>query len=407
MLALRERGDSDYPRRRACVITRAGRRIARPRDAREESENMNPTDRQRRGLLKALPATLLPASLVSLARPAMAAAIQAPQVDRLSIRVLVDSSFDLFFRPTQVNGVKIERPPRIIDYRKTFHNEWGLSLWLDSLRGTEARSVMLDYGYTSAVLFNNMELTGVEPAKLNALVVSHGHYDHFGALLAFLDKFRDRLPRDVKLYAGGEDNFCRRVAGAPGQFTDFGVLDRRELAARKVNVVLAQDPVVIADHAFTTGRITRRSIEKVLPNTHVEFGVKDGVGCDSGLYLPTSKNGQTVPDEHIHEHATCFHVRDKGLVVISSCGHVGIVNSVRQAQEVSGIEKVHAIVGGFHLGPAPKDYLQQVVAEIKKLKPDVVIPMHCSGLNFVQEVNAQMPENLLVTTTGTQIYFGA
>ena len=75
-----------------------------------------------------------------------------------------------------------------------------------------------------------------------------------------------------------------------------------------------------------------------------------------------------MPDEHIHEHATCFNVKDRGLVVISSCGHVGIVNSARQAQEVSGVQKIHALVGGFHLGPAPADYLNQVVTEIKTLE---------------------------------------
>ena len=99
--------------------------------------------------------------------------------------------------------------------------------------------------------------------------------------------------------------------------------------------------------------------------------------------------GKIVPDEHIHEHATCFNLKDRGLIVISSCGHVGIVNSVRQAQEVSGVQKVHAIVGGFHLGPAPADYLNQVAAEVKKLQPDVVIPMHCSGNNFIQAVREQ------------------
>ena len=99
-------------------------------------------------------------------------------------------------------------------------------------------------------------------------------------------------------------------------------------------------------------------------------------------------------------------MKDFGLVVISSCGHVGIVNSVKQAQEVSGIQKVHAIVGGFHLGPAPKDYLTEVVAEIKKLDPDVLIPMHCSGLNFVQEATAQMGDKVLVTTTGSRLSFG-
>jgi len=340
-------------------------------------------------------------------RPTRAAAIQAPVVNRLDIRVLVDSSFDIFFRPNKVNGVAIAPSPRFADYRRSLHNEWGLSLWLESQRGEEQRTVLLDYGYSPSVLLNNMELIGVDPRKIDAMVVSHGHYDHFGGLIGFLDKFRGQLPAAVTLYAGGEDNFCRRYSGSGSQLSEFGVLDRRELAARDIKLVLAEEPVIVADHAFTTGRIARAGSERVLPNTQVEFGIKDGAGCDAGKYLGADMNGKMAPDEHRHEHASCFHVKDKGLVVISSCGHVGIVNSVRQAQQVSGVEKVHAIVGGFHLGPAPRDYLSQVVAEIRKLEPDVVIPMHCSGLNFVQEARAQMPENVLVTTTGSRITFGA
>ena len=340
-------------------------------------------------------------------RRARAAAIDPPTVDKLSIRVLVDSSFDLFFRSNVVNGVSIQPPARQADFRRALHNEWGLSLWLESQSAGQERTIMLDYGYSPNVLYNNMELIGVEPRKLNALIVSHGHYDHFGGLLGFLDQYRSALPADIKLYAGGEDNFCRRMNGAPGQFSDFGTLDRRELSARSVTTVLAEKPQIVAEHAFTTGKIKRAGIERVLPNTHVEFGLNNGAGCESGKYLAQNMDGKTVPDEHIHEHATCYNVKGKGLVVISSCGHVGIVNSVRQAQEVSGIQKVHAIVGGFHLGPAPKEYLSQVVSEIKKLNPDVLIPMHCSGLNFVQEARAQMPDNLLVTTTGSRILFSA
>ncbi len=341
--------------------------------------------------------------------PARAAALDVPVVDKLSIQVLVDSSFDLFLRPGQVNGVSVAPVAGFSDYRRSLHNEWGLSLWLESQLAAQGRTLMLDYGYTPEVLANNMELIGVDPSKLDALIVSHGHYDHFGGLVGFLDRYRNVLPADLKLYAGGEDNFCHRVSRSrtPGQFTDFGALDRRELASRRITTVLAENPVVIAGQAFTTGRIKRNSIEKVLPNTMVEFAMKDGVGCDAAGYLPPEMVGKTVADEHIHEHATCFHVKDKGLVVISSCGHVGIVNSVRQAQEVSGVDKVHAIVGGFHLGPAPKDYLEQVVGEIRKLKPDVLVPMHCSGLNFVQEARLQMPANLLLSTTGSRISFGA
>jgi 7,8-dihydropterin-6-yl-methyl-4-(beta-D-ribofuranosyl)aminobenzene 5'-phosphate synthase len=342
-------------------------------------------------------------------KPARAAAIDIPTVDKLTVRVLVDSSFDSFLRPSQLNGVSIAPAGGFGDFRRSLHNEWGLSLWLESQRMEERRTLMLDYGYTPEVLANNMELMKVDPARLDALIVSHGHFDHFGGLMGFLDRYRNVLPPDIKLYAGGEDNFCHRVSrsAAPGQFTDFGTLDRRALAAKRITTVLAEQPVVIAGQAFTTGRIKRSSFEKVLPNTMVEFGMKDGLGCDTASYLPADMVGKVVPDEHIHEHATCFHVKDRGLVVISSCGHVGIVNSVRQAQEVSGIEKVHAIVGGFHLGPAPKDYLEQVVGEIRKLKPDVLIPMHCSGLNFVQEARLQMPANLLLSTTGSRISFGA
>ena len=337
---------------------------------------------------------------------ASGAPIQAPTVDKLSVQVLVDSSFDLFARPTQAAGVTVAAPPRT-DARANLHSEWGLSLFLTSQRSTEQRTLMLDFGYSSPVLLNNIEVIGVDPGKIDALIVSHGHFDHFGGLQGFLNKYRNVLPAHVRLYAGGEDNFCHRLVGPQNELSDFGTLDRRELAAQRVATVLCETPTVIAGHAFTTGKIARSGIERVLPNTMVEFVMKDGLGCNASHYLPAEMEGKTVADEHIHEHATCFNVKDKGLVVISSCGHVGIVNSVRQAQEVSGIQKVHAIMGGFHLGPAPADYLTQVVAEIKKLEPDVLVPMHCSGLNFVQEARRQMPEKVLVTTTGSRLTFGA
>jgi 7,8-dihydropterin-6-yl-methyl-4-(beta-D-ribofuranosyl)aminobenzene 5'-phosphate synthase len=335
-----------------------------------------------------------------------AAPIQAPVVDRLSVRVLVDGAYNLFLRPGEAKGVKIEPPPRIADYRRALHNEWGLSLFLESQRASEQRTVVLDFGYTPGALINNMELVGADPKKIEALIVSHGHFDHYGGLIGFLDKYRSELPTDLTLYAGGEDNFCYRYQGTPGQLTDFGALDRRDLAARGVKTVLAENPAVVG-HAFTTGKIKRSGVEKVLPNTLAEFAMKDGLGCNASHYAPAELLGKVVPDEHPHEHATCFNVKDRGLVVISSCGHVGIVNSARQAQEVSGVQKVHALVGGFHLGPAPADYLGQVVAEIKELDPDVIVPMHCSGENFVRTVREQMPDKLLVSYTGARLIFGA
>ena len=375
-----------------------------------KGHNMN--DLKRRDFLKASAALAGAAAAggFSCVEIASAAPIDVPTIDRLTIRVLVDQQHDQFLRGSTVNGVVHEGPGpgRSADARNVLHNEWGLSLLLESQREQEQRTILLDFGYTSAIV-NNIGLLKVDPSKIQALIVSHGHVDHYGGLIGFLAKYRDVLPADLKLYAGGEDNFCHRVRGTetPGQFGENGTLDRREIAAQRVTTVLCETPTVIQGHAFTTGKIKRNSVERVLPNGFVDYARKDAPSCDFGHYTAAELQGKIVPDEHVHEHATCFNVRGKGLVVISSCGHVGIVNSVRQAQEVSGIQKVHAIVGGFHLGPAPVDYLKQVLAEIRKLEPDVLIPMHCSGLNFTLEARAQMPNNVISTSTGSRLIFSA
>ena len=341
-----------------------------------------------------------------------AAPIQVPTVDKLTMRVLIDQQHDQFLRGSTVNGVVHEGPgpARSADARNVLHNEWGLSLFLESQRGDEQRTILLDFGYTAPAIINNIGLLKVDPSKIQALIVSHGHIDHYGGLVGFLTKYRDVLPADLTLYAGGEDNFCHRVSrtATPGQFGEGGTLDRREIVSKNVKTVLCETPTVIQGHAFTTGKIKRNnSVERMLPNTMVDYAQKDGESCTYSHYTAAELQGKIVPDEHVHEHATCFNIRGKGLVVISSCGHAGIVNSARQAQEVSGVQKVHAIVGGFHLGPAPADYLKQVMAEIKKLEPDVVIPMHCSGLNFLLEARAQMPNNVINTSTGSKLIFSA
>lgn len=332
-----------------------------------------------------------------------------PTVDQLKISVLTDSSYDTP-RVEANKWVKVRRTPFIApqDWRRALHNEWGLALALESRAGTQQRNLLLDYGYTPAALLNNLEILGVQPSRLHGLVLSHGHYDHFGGLIGFLQKYRAQLPDDLTLYVGGEDNFCTRktASGAPGHFADWGVLDRRELEALKVKIVYCERPTVVHDHAFSTGAIERRSFEKVIPNTLVAYHPRDGLGCQ----LPEADaraGGKYVADEHLHEHGTVFHLRDRGLVVISSCGHAGIVNTVQQAIAVSGIQKVHAVLGGFHLFPAPDDYLLKTVEALKALAPDVVVPLHCSGPGFVTAMRKVLADRLVTSTTGTIFEFGA
>ncbi|MBV8521449.1 MAG: MBL fold metallo-hydrolase [Acetobacteraceae bacterium] len=332
-------------------------------------------------------------------------------VDELTIRQVTDSSQDVFLRGAKLSDLTVQRTGTVDTEGKTLESEWGLALHLESRKGQETRQYLLDFGFMPTTYQNNLAILKIDVSKIDALIISHGHYDHIGGLTGFLEAQRPLMRKDLRLYTGGEDNFCARFdrkslssAGAP--------LDRRKLRAMGVEPVFSETPIVIEDHAFTTGAVPRTSIEHVLPNTLVKFGIQDGLGCDPKAYgnhhfTDEELAGAVVPDQHWHEHATCFSVGDRGLVVITSCGHGGIINTLRRAQQVSGTEKIYALIGGFHLAPAPPDYLRQVMAELKKFDLEHVLPMHCSGANFIELAKQEMPEKLVLCTTGSVFTFTA
>ena len=341
--------------------------------------------------------------------------IDVPVVDEIIVREITDNTHDIFLHGAEAPGLAVSRVgfPEAVQ-GKTLESEWGLALHIQSRKDQETRRYLLDFGFTPDVYVNNLEILKIDVAQVDALIISHGHYDHVGGLMGFLEAQRSRMPKDLRLYTGGEDDFCHRYnRNADGSFTEFGKpLDRRRLRALNVETVLAETPIVIEGQAFTTGVVPRTSIEHVLPNTWVEYGVQDGVGCDTNAYMNhhfTAEElaGKPEPDQHWHEHAVCFHLGDRGLVVLTSCGHAGIINVLHRAQQVAGVDKIYARVGGFHLAPAPDDYLRQVMAELKKIDLEHVFPMHCSGQNFIDLAKQEMPEKLVLCATGSSFTFTA
>ena len=125
-----------------------------------------------------------------------------------------------------------------------------------------------------------------------------------------------------------------------------------------------------------------------------------------GHFTEAERRGKLMQDQHPEEHATCYIVKGRGLVVISSCGHAGIINSIKTAMAVSNVDKLHAVVGGFHLSPAPQDYVDHTIDELAALAPDVVVPMHCTGTNFIAAMRQRMPELLVTSNIGTRFTFG-
>jgi 7,8-dihydropterin-6-yl-methyl-4-(beta-D-ribofuranosyl)aminobenzene 5'-phosphate synthase len=339
--------------------------------------------------------------------------VDAPVVDQVTVREITDNTHDMFLTSAKLSGLAVGRTgfPEAAQ-GKTLESEWGLALHVESRKGNETRRYLLDFGFTPDIYVNNVDIMKINLSDVDALIISHGHYDHIGGLMGLLEARRSSMRKGLRLYTGGEDNFCHRVFhNADGSFTNFGpTMDRRKLRALDVEPVLSEVPVVIEGHAFTTGAVPRVSMEHVLPNSWVEFGVKDALGCDTSAYLDHHFSadelaGKPVPDQHWHEHATCFNLGDRGLVVLSSCGHAGIINTLRRAREITGIDKIFALVGGFHLAPAPDDYLRQVMAELKKFNIEHVLPMHCSGQNFIDLAKQEMPEKLVLCSTGSSYTF--
>ena len=353
------------------------------------------------------------AILMGSSKPVKAEAISGsvPELDSVAVRVVVDS-YQFAVAPSRKLadvdiqhfgwGVSGDKPPR-----KTLISEFGLSMHAETRRGTETRNVLADFGFTPEALINNASLVGIEPAELDALVLSHGHYDHFGGLAGFLREHNGKLKTRLPIYIGGEEAFCSREWTAPPVRGDFGALDRKALEDANLAVTYTEGPALVADHGFTTGHIEQTSFEKLLSPSAMKIGVDHGMGCYADKLPEDERTKAIIPDQFRHEIATAFNLRGRGLIVLTSCSHRGVINAIKQAQATSGVNKVHAVIGGFHLAPYKEDYVRDTVTAIKDMDIDYVIPLHCTGEPFYETAKAEIPNKLLRSYTGTRFVFSA
>jgi 7,8-dihydropterin-6-yl-methyl-4-(beta-D-ribofuranosyl)aminobenzene 5'-phosphate synthase len=355
------------------------------------------------------------AGLLGSAKPARAQALggQVPTVYRLSVRVVTDSYYLAFAQNQTVGGMEVQRfriPPSDQPPGRALLSEFGLAWHVESTRGGETRNIMLDFGFTGDTLNNNLDLYGIVPEKVDAMMLTHGHYDHFGGMVGFLAKHRSKLKAGLPFYVGGEEAFCTRQSLVGPQPSNFGALDRRAIEEANVKVLFADQPSLVADHGFATGPLPTVSFERIFAPTRMRAGVQGNFGCDPEQIAEDKRNTATadyIPDDFAHEIALVFHVRNRGLVVMSSCSHRGVVNAMKRAMTVSGVHKVHAVLGGFHLAPHPEEYVRDTVLALKAIDPDAVVPMHCTGEAFMEIAAREMPGKVVRSYTGTRYVFGA
>jgi 7,8-dihydropterin-6-yl-methyl-4-(beta-D-ribofuranosyl)aminobenzene 5'-phosphate synthase len=226
--------------------------------------------------------------------------------------------------------------------------------------------------------------------KADAFGLSHGHFDHWGAFTELLAMNRTRIKKGTPLYVG-EGAFERRYALLPGTTDrlDIGRLNKAAIeASGLVRVVEVKGPTEVMPGGYFSGNVERvTEYEKVPPGLFVKQG--DAVVADS------------FPGEQ----AMAFNVRGKGLVVLSGCAHRGIVNTVRHVQKMAGIEKVYAVVGGFHLVNAKPEVIERTIADMLAINPAYVVPAHCTGFEASIAFSKAMPEQFILNTAGTTYTF--
>ena len=339
------------------------------------------------------------------AMPVQAASFNA-EVDVLTLQVLVDNTtFGPFLPDVTLPGLKVIRPnvdaglPMMSARAVT--GEFGLSLLATSRRGRDTLTLLIDFGYSAETVRNNLALLRIDPATIDAAVLSHGHLDHYGGFPGF---FGENAARKRPLYVGGEEAFCERLAMIGNPPPLMGRLDRAALLRAGLETHIVPAPFAIKDQAFTTGAIPLRSFERAAIPTQM----RPGKGCEIAGLDPAKRDLAQTPDDAAHELATFYIVKGLGLVVVASCSHRGVINSIRQAQAISGVEKVHAVVGGFHLvRPRTETDAVRTVAELAAIDPRYVVPMHCTGDVFIAEAMRVMPEKVIRPYVGTELRFAA
>jgi 7,8-dihydropterin-6-yl-methyl-4-(beta-D-ribofuranosyl)aminobenzene 5'-phosphate synthase len=311
--------------------------------------------------------------------------VKVSEVDKLMIWVLTDNFYDTNRADTKITKRYRSTPG------KSIHAEHGLSYYVETVVDGKVSTCMFDYGLDPVGVLGNIALLGLDIGKTNAFGLSHGHWDHYLGAISILKQNQSRFAAGTPFYVG-EEAFNRRYSLRPNttEAADLGQLMKEDIEKFGLKVVELKKPAQIIPGAYFTGNIERVTNYEKMPAT-----------------LQIKRGEKLEQDDMRGEQALFFNVKGKGLVVLSGCAHAGIVNTVKQAQKVAGMDKLHAVMGGFHLIHAKPEVIQNTVADIKAMKPDHIVPAHCTGFETIVAFSKEMPEAFTLNTAGTKYTFGA
>ena len=317
----------------------------------------------------------------------MGSPIPLAPVDSADVTVLVDNSLDLLLR----SDSRAHRPPLAPDWleRPLVRAEHGFSALVTLRRGGAETRIVYDAGLTGEVLRHNLEALELSLKDVDAIVLSHGHGDHHGGLEGLLREIgRKHLP----LILHPDSWRSRKIVFPTGAEANLPPPDRSVLARAEVELLEKEGP----SYLFGTSALVSGKVERV---TDFEQGFP--------LHWARGKSGWE-PDPMIWDDQNLIcEVKGKGLVVLTGCGHAGAINIVRNARRLTGVDRIPALIGGLHLtGAVFEPIIAPTVTELERLRPDFVVPGHCTGWRARHEISHRLPEAYLESSVGTRFHFG-
>jgi 7,8-dihydropterin-6-yl-methyl-4-(beta-D-ribofuranosyl)aminobenzene 5'-phosphate synthase len=319
--------------------------------------------------------------------------VNIAEIDYVEVLSLVDNSID-FLSTTDKKEVKSFR-----QWTKKGHGEeytsqsqlpiaeHGFSMIVRFFTAGKSCSILFDTGVSLDGIVENARRMSLDLSEIDYIVLSHGHYDHFGGLEAVVKIINKN---DLPIIAHESMFSPRGMANSVGEIRKYPEFPKKENLT-PAKFIITKQPCLIANKMVCiTGEIPRQTdFEKGFLQNRIFF------------------NNKWQPDPDIlDERAMILNLKQRGLIIISGCSHAGIINTIRYAQSITEVTNVYAVLGGFHL--AGKEYEKRIdltVNELRRINPQLIIPSHCTGWRAATSIAEKLPDAFIWNSVGNLYQF--